>query len=78
MFCRSLDDKVQNSAEDRGLACEISGGRFKFLIRAAAILSMKILWFWLAGAEESVVLNKIPDLLKQNLCIEAGYLELRN
>ena len=29
----------------------------------------KILWFWLAGDEESAVINKIPELLKQNLCI---------
>jgi hypothetical protein len=25
---------------------------------------IKILWFWLAGAEESAVINKIPKLLK--------------
>jgi len=31
--------------------------------------SLIILWFWLAGAEESAVINKIPELLKQNLCI---------
>ena len=42
-----------NSAEDGGLACEISEGRLKTLIRA-----MKILWFGLAGAEESAVINK--------------------
>jgi hypothetical protein len=28
-----------------------------------------MLWFWLAGAEESAVINKIPELLKQNLGI---------
>ena len=33
------------------------------------MLIVKILWFWLAGAEESAVINKIPELLKQNLCI---------
>jgi hypothetical protein len=82
MLCRSLEDNVENSAEDGGLACEISEGRLKTLFRAVAILIGKILWFWLAGAEESVVINKIPELLKQNLCItgtiDAGYLELRN
>jgi hypothetical protein len=44
-------------------------GRLKTLIRAIAILSVNILWFWLAGAEVSAVINKIPELLKQNLCI---------
>lgn len=24
----------------------------------------RLLWFWLAGAEESAVINKIPELLK--------------
>ena len=42
---------------------------------------MKILWFWLAGAEESAVINMILELLKQKLCItgtiDAGQLELR-
>ena len=39
------------------------------LFRAIASLIVKILWFWLAGAEESAVINKIPELLKQKLCI---------
>jgi hypothetical protein len=64
MFCRSLEDNVENSAKDGGLACEISEGRLKTLIRAITILIVKILWFWLAGAEESAVINKIPELLK--------------
>jgi hypothetical protein len=38
MFCRSLEDNVENSAEDGGLACEISEGRLQTLIRAVAIL----------------------------------------
>jgi hypothetical protein len=50
MLCRSLEDNVENSAEDGGLACEISEERLKTLIRAVAILIVKILWFWLAGA----------------------------
>ena len=29
MFCRSLEDDVENSAEDGGLACEISEGKIK-------------------------------------------------
>ena len=50
-----------NSAINGGLACEISERRLKTLIRAIAILIVRILWFWLAGAEESAV---IPELLK--------------
>jgi hypothetical protein len=69
MLCRSLENNVENSAEDGGLPCEISEGRLKTLFRAVAILIVKILCFWLAGAEESAVINKIPELLKQNLCI---------
>ena len=69
MLCMSLEDNVENSAEDGGLVCEISEGRLKTLIRAVAILIVKILWFWLDGAEESAVINKIPELLKGNLCI---------
>ena len=69
MLYRSLEDNVENSAEDEGLACEIWEGRLKTLIRAVAILFVKILWFWLATAEESAVMNKKPELLNQNLCI---------
>jgi hypothetical protein len=69
MLCRSLEDNVKNSAEDGGLACEISEGRLKTFLRAIASLIVKILWFWLAGAKESIVINKIPELLKQKLCI---------
>ena len=68
MLCRSLED-VENSAEDGGLAYEISEVKLKTLFRAIAVLIGKILWFWLAGAEESVVINKIPELPKQKLCI---------
>jgi hypothetical protein len=62
MFCRSLEDNVENSANDGGLVCDISEGRLKTLIRAIAGLIMKILWFWLAGVE--AVISKIPELLK--------------
>jgi hypothetical protein len=31
MLCRSLEDNVENRAEDGGLACEISEGRLKTL-----------------------------------------------
>jgi hypothetical protein len=62
--CRSLEDNAENSAEDGGLASEISEGRLKTLFRAIVILIVKILWFLLAGAEESAVINKIPELLK--------------
>jgi hypothetical protein len=64
MLCRSLEDSVEDSAEDGALACEISEGKLKTLFGAIAILIVKILWFWLAGAEESAVINKIPELLK--------------
>jgi hypothetical protein len=67
MFFRSLEDNVENTQKTE--ACEISEGRLKTLIRAFAILIVKILWFWLAGAEESAVINKIPELIKRNLCI---------
>jgi hypothetical protein len=64
MFCRSLEDNVENSAEGGSLACENAEGRLKTLIRILAILIVKILWFWLAGTEESAVINKSPELLK--------------
>jgi hypothetical protein len=64
MLCRSLEDNVENSAEDGGLACEISEGKLMSLFRAIVILTVKILWFRLAGAEESAVINKIPELRK--------------
>ena len=59
-----MGDNVENSAEDGGLACEISEGKLKTLFRAIAILIGKILWFWLARADKSAVSNKIPELLK--------------
>jgi hypothetical protein len=37
MLCRSLEDNVEESAEDEGLACEISEGKLKTLFRAIAI-----------------------------------------
>jgi hypothetical protein len=67
MLCRSLEDNVENSSEYGGLACEISEGSLKTLFRATYILIMKILWFWLAEVEESAVINKIPELIKQKL-----------
>jgi hypothetical protein len=57
MLCRSLEDNVENSEEDGGLVYEISVGKLKTLFRAIAILFGKILWFWLAGAKESAVIN---------------------
>ena len=38
MLCRSLEDNVENTAEDGGLVCEISEGKLKTLFRAIAIL----------------------------------------
>jgi hypothetical protein len=64
MLYRSLEDNVENSAENGGLACEISEGKLNTLFRAIVTLIVKILWFWLAGAEELAVINKIPELVK--------------
>jgi hypothetical protein len=36
-LCRSLEDNVENSAEDGGLACEVSEGKLKTLFRVIAI-----------------------------------------
>jgi hypothetical protein len=60
MFCRSFEDNVENSTKDGGLAYEISEERLKTLIRDVAVLISNILWFWLAGAEELVMINKLP------------------
>jgi hypothetical protein len=38
MLCRSLEDNLENSAENGGLACEISEGKLKTLFRAIIIL----------------------------------------
>jgi hypothetical protein len=38
MLCRSLEDNVENNAEDGILACEISEGKLKTLFGAIAIL----------------------------------------
>jgi hypothetical protein len=38
MLYRILEDNVENSAEDGGLACEISEGKLKTLFRTIAIL----------------------------------------
>jgi hypothetical protein len=43
MLCRSLEDNVDNSAENEGLVCEISGGKLKTLFMAIAVLILKIL-----------------------------------
>ena len=67
MLYRSLEDNVENSAENGGLAYEFSEGKLKTLIRAVAILLLKI--GFVAGSEESAVINKIPELLKWNFFI---------
>ena len=46
MLCRSLEDNVENTAEDGALVCEISEGKLKTLFSAIAILD----------CEDSVVL----------------------
>ena len=42
MLCRSLEDNVENTAEDGALVCEISEGKLKTLFRAVAVLIVKI------------------------------------
>ena len=66
MFYSSVEDNVENSAnnEDGGLACDFSEGKLKILIRLIAVLIVKVLWFWLAGAKESAVINKVLELQK--------------
>jgi hypothetical protein len=54
MLCRSLEDNVEYSVEDGGLACEISEGRLEPLFRAIAILIVKVVWFWLAGLKNQL------------------------
>ena len=39
-----VGDNVENSAEDGGLACEISEGRLKTLFRALAILIVSLIF----------------------------------
>jgi hypothetical protein len=43
MLYRSFKDNVENTAEDGGLACEISERRLKTLTRTIIILIVKIL-----------------------------------
>jgi hypothetical protein len=43
MLYRILEDNVENSAEDGGLAYEISEGRLKTLIKVIVNLIVKIL-----------------------------------
>ena len=63
-----MEDNVKNSAKDGGLACEISEGKIKDFY-SGHVLIVKILWFWLAGAEESAVSNKIPEPLKRTFML---------
>lgn len=64
LFCRSLEDKnVEGSADDEGLACEVSEGSLK-TPSGHLLFWIKILWFCLAGAKESAVINKRPELLR--------------
>jgi hypothetical protein len=69
MLCRSLEDNVENSAEDGGLTCEVSEGKLKNLFRAIGILEFDYSVVLVNWGEESAVIKKIPELLKQNLCI---------
>ena len=42
MFCRSLEDNVENNSEDGGLACEIPEGRLKTLFRVIIVLICEV------------------------------------
>jgi hypothetical protein len=64
MLCRSLEDNVENSAENGGLACENSEGKLKTLFRAFAILECDYFVVLVSWAEESTDINKIPELVK--------------
>jgi hypothetical protein len=51
MLCRSLEDNVENNAEDGGLACEISEGNLKTRFRDIAFLNSEgsvvlVSWGW--------------------------------
>lgn len=73
MFFRSLEGKnVESTAEDRGLACEVSGGSIKTLSGPLGIVDSNGLWFWLAGAEE---LTRDQNYQKQNFAL-LGYVML--
>lgn len=68
----SLEDKnVKNNAEDGGLTCEISERSLK----GHVLFWIKILWFRVAGAEESPAINKTRKLRKQIFAL-LGYLML--
>jgi hypothetical protein len=61
MFCGSVEDKnIGNSAEDGGLACDISKGSLK-TIRAICYFDVR---FLSAQDEELTVINKRPVPLK--------------
>ena len=58
MSIESLRDKnLESNADDGGLACQASKGEFKGSNGAILLFWIKILWFWLAGAEESSVID---------------------
>jgi hypothetical protein len=64
MLCRSLEDHVENSAEDGGLACEIPEGRLIKTYQGCCYFDCEDSVVWLAVAEVSAVIKKIPELLK--------------
>jgi hypothetical protein len=70
-FCRSFEDKVESSADDVGLVSDFSEGSKD----STSLLSDES-GLWLAWAEESAVINKKQELVKQNLCFD-GILNAR-
>lgn len=64
-MCGSLEEKtVESRAEDGGLACEVAEGS-KDSTRPFCV---KNLWCWSAGAQDSAVINKKLEVLKESLC----------
>ena len=57
MLCRSLENNVENSAEDGGLACEISEGKLKTLFR---------------GFDEKIYLDRLERLFCETEMVEDG------
>ena len=61
MIYEILENKnVGSNADDEGLACEASEENLKTLSGPCAILISDSV-FWLGGAQESAVINKIPN-----------------
>jgi hypothetical protein len=65
MFCRGLEDNVENSVEDGGLSCEISEGRLKTLIHDSQGYTEKP---YLKTKQNKTKQNKKPKKLLLRSC----------